>query len=320
MTRACVLVLLCGDLAAGCRDSPAPDGKPLVVATFFPMYDFAQQVAADRAQVISLVPPGVHGHDWEPSPQDVAQVRRARVFVYNGAGFEPWADKLIKEAAGSATVVVAASAGLTVASTGADGDTDPHVWLDPVRAKGEVDAIRAALERSDPAGKSAYEAKAAAFAAKLADLDGRFDAGLRDCARREVVVSHAAFGYLARRYRLEQIAVTGLAPQAEPSPAALVAIVRTARERKVTAIFLEPLVSPKLAETLAREVRVRLLTLDPIEGVTRKEAAEGIGYVELMARNLQSRIVVRATRFGRPPVAYDVDSTATDIDQPRLRR
>jgi zinc transport system substrate-binding protein len=251
------------------------------------MYDFARQVAADRAQVISLVPPGVHGHDWEPSPQDVAQVRRARVFVYNGAGFEPWVDKLIKEAAGSATVVVAASAGLTVARTGADGATDPHVWLDPVLAKGEVDAIRAGLERGDPAGKSAYEAKASAYAAKLADLDGRFEAGLRDCARREVVVSHAAFGYLTRRYRLEQIAVTGLAPQAEPSPAALAAIVRTARERKVTAIFLEPLVSPKLAETLAREVGVRLLTLDPIEGVTRKEAAEGIGYLELMARNLQ---------------------------------
>jgi zinc transport system substrate-binding protein len=208
--------------------------------------------------------------------------------VYNGAGFEPWVDKLIKEAAGSATVVVAASAGLTVARTGADGGADPHVWLDPVLAKGEVDAIRAALERGDPAGKFAYEAKASAYAAKLADLDGRFEAGLRDCARREVVVSHAAFGYLTRRYRLEQIAVTGLAPQAEPSPAALAAIVRTARERKVTAIFLEPLVSPKLAETLAREVGVRLLTLDPIEGVTRKEAAEGIGYLELMARNLQS--------------------------------
>jgi zinc transport system substrate-binding protein len=286
--RVCLLVILCGALAAGCRESSPPDSKPLVVASFFPMYDFARQVAADRAQVISLVPPGVHGHDWEPSPQDVAQVRRARVFVYNGAGFEPWADKLIKEAAGAATVVVAASAGLTVARTGADGGTDPHVWLDPVLAKGEVDAIRAALERADPVGKSAYEAKASAYAARLADLDGRFDAGLRDCARREVVVSHAAFGYLTRRYRLEQIAVTGLAPQAEPSPAALAAIVRTARERKVTAIFVEPLVSPKLAETLAREVGVRLLTLDPIEGVTRKEATEGTGYIELMARNLQS--------------------------------
>jgi zinc transport system substrate-binding protein len=273
---------------AGCQQTSVPDGKPLVVASFYPMYEFARQVAADRAQVISLVPPGVHGHDWEPTPQDVAQVRRARVFVYNGAGFEPWADKLIKEAAGPSTVVVAASAGLTVARTGADGGVDPHVWLDPVLAQSEVEAIRTGLERGDPAGKTAYAANAAAYRTKLAALDARFDAGLRDCVRREVVVSHAAFGYLTRRYRLEQIAVMGLAPQSEPSPAALAAIVRTARQRKVTAIFLEPLVSPRLAETLAREVGVRLLMLDPIEGVTRQEATEGTGYLELMARNLES--------------------------------
>ena len=289
MTRAASLgLLLCALAIAGCPQSPVPDGKPLVVASFYPMYEFARQVAAERAQVISLVPPGVHGHDWEPSPQDVAQVRRARVFVYNGAGFEPWADKLIKEAAGPSTVVVAASAGLTVARTGGDGGVDPHVWLDPALARREVNAIRAALERGDPAGKAAYAAHAAAYEAKLAALDIRFEAGLRDCARRDVVVSHAAFGYLTRRYRLEQIAVTGLAPQAEPSPAALAAIVRAARERKVTAIFLEPLVSPKLAETLAREVGARLLTLDPIEGVTRKEATGGTGYLDLMTRNLES--------------------------------
>lgn len=289
MTRAARLgLLLACVVLTGCRQSPLPDGKPLVVASFYPMYEFARQVAAERAQVVSLVPPGVHGHDWEPSPQDVAQVRRARLFVYNGAGFEPWADKLIKEAAGPSTVVVMASQGLTVARAGASGDVDPHVWLDPLLAQRQVEAIRVALERGDPAGKSAYAAHADAYREKLAALDTRFDAGLRDCARRDVVVSHAAFGYLTRRYRLEQVAVTGLAPQAEPSPAALAAIVRTARERKVAAIFVEPLVSPKLAETLAREVGVRLLTLNPIEGVTRQEAAEGAGYIELMARNLES--------------------------------
>jgi zinc transport system substrate-binding protein len=282
-----VLSLLAALNLSGCQQAPTPAGKPLVVASFYPMYEFARHVAADRAQVISLVPPGVHGHDWEPNPQDVAQVRRARVFVYNGAGFEPWVDKLLSEGAGSSTVVVAASAGLTVARAGGEG-MDPHVWLDPLLARREVEAIRDALERSDPSGKGAYAANASAYGEKLAALDARFDAGLRDCARRDVVVSHAAFGYLTRRYRLTQIAVTGLAPQAEPSPAALAAIVRTARERKVTAIFLEPLVSPRLAETLAREVGVRLLTLNPVEGITRQEAADGVGYVELMGKNLES--------------------------------
>src|SRR5262249_56884793 len=136
--------------------------------------------------------------DWEPSPQDVAQVRRARVFVYNGAGFEPWAEKLIKEAAGPSTVVVAASAGLTVPRAGGEGGMDPHVWLDPLLAQRMVEAIRAALERGDPAGKAAYAANAGAHTAKLRALDARFDARLRTCARRDVVGSPAAFRYLSR--------------------------------------------------------------------------------------------------------------------------
>jgi zinc transport system substrate-binding protein len=283
-----VLGVLAPLAIAGCQPGSPPEGKPLVVASFYPMYEFAQQVAGERARVLSLVPPGVHGHDWEPSPQDVAQVQRARVFVYNGAGFEPWAEKLLKESARSATVVVVASAGLTVARAGTNGDVDPHVWLDPVLARGEIEAIRAALERSDPAGKVAYADNARAFSAKLDALNLSFETGLRDCARREVVVSHAAFGYLTRRYRLEQIPVMGLAPEAEPSPAALAGIVRLARQRKVTAIFLEPLVSPRLAETLAREVGVRVLPLNPVEGVTTSEAKAGTGYVELMAANLES--------------------------------
>ena len=285
--RARLAFLLSALVVTACQQASPPDGKPLVVASFYPMYEFARQVAADRAQVISLVPPGVHGHDWEPTPQDVAQVRRARVFVYNGAGFEPWVDKLLAEGKGASTVVVAASAGLTVARVGGEG-RDPHVWLDPLLARREVEAIRDALERSDPSGKAAYAANASVYGEKLTALDARFDAGLRDCARRDVVVSHAAFGYLTRRYRLTQIAVTGLAPQAEPSPAALAAIVRTARQRQVTAIFLEPLVSPRLAETLAREVGVRLLTLDPVEGVTKQEIADRVGYLELMGKNLES--------------------------------
>jgi zinc transport system substrate-binding protein len=281
-----LLAVLAPLAAAGCQQAPPPEGKPLVVASFYPMYEFARQVAGERAVVVSLVPPGVHGHDWEPSPQDVAQVQRARVFVYNGAGFEPWAEKLIKEAAQPATIVVAASAGLTVARAGAGGDVDPHVWLDPLLARGEVEAIRTALERSDPAGKVAYADNARAFNARLDALNLSFEAGLRDCARREVVVSHAAFGYLTRRYRLEQIGVMGLAPEAEPSPADLAAIVQTARRLKVTHVFFEPLVSPRLAQTLAREIGATALPLDPIEGASREQVASGTGYVELMQANL----------------------------------
>jgi zinc transport system substrate-binding protein len=250
-----------------------------VVASFYPVYEFARQVAGDRAQVVSLVPTGVEPHDWEPSPQDMAQARRARLFVYNGAGLEPWAEKVKAEVEGK-TAVVSATAGISLVGG------DPHVWLDPTLARIEVATIRAALTRVDPGGTEVFAARAKAFATKLDALDERFAAGLRNCARRQVVVSHAAFGYLTRRYGLEQVPVMGLAPESEPSPAALAAIVRLARQRKVEAVFFEPLVSRRLADTLAHEIGARTLTLNPIEGLTREESAAGKGYFDLMTVNL----------------------------------
>lgn len=273
-------LLLAAIAAAGCQQPSEPDTRALVVASIYPVYEFTRQVAGSSARVVSLVPAGVEPHDWEPSPQDIAQVRRARLFVENGAGLEPWAAKLLAEIDSKTTAAVSATTGIALE------DGDPHVWLDPVLARSQVETIRAALARVDPAGAPVYASQADAFTAKLRALDERFEAGLRDCARREVVVSHAAFGYLTRRYRLEQVPVMGLAPESEPSPAALAAIVRRARQRKVQAVFVETLVSARLADTLAREIGARTLVLNPIEGLTREESAAGKGYLDLMAANL----------------------------------
>lgn len=267
---------------AGCGEAPAPTGKPLVVASVYPIYDFTRQVAGDRAQVLSLVPPGVEPHDWEPSPQDLARLGKARLFVYNGAGFEPWVDRVAREAAREGALAVKAVEGL------APIDADPHLWLDPVLAQSMVENIRAALARADPPGGAAYAEHARAFSARLQTLHRAFETGLARCARRDLVVSHAAFRYLARRYRLSVVPVMGLAPEAEPSPAQLAAIVRFARERKVKYIFFETLVSPRLAETLAREVGAQTLVLNPIEGLTKEEAAAGKDYVALMEDNLRN--------------------------------
>jgi zinc transport system substrate-binding protein len=275
-----LLAALAPLVTAGCQRSPEPGARPLVVASVFPVYEFARQVAGDRAEVVTLVPAGVEPHDWEPSPQDIAQVRRARLFVYNGAGLEPWADKVKAEVDGKTTAVVSASAGIPLVGG------DPHVWLDPTLARSEVETIRAALTRIYPGGAEVYAAQAKAFSAKLDALDERFAAGLRDCARRDVVVSHAAFGYLTRRYHLEQVPLMGLAPESEPSPAALAAIVRLARQRKVETVFFETLVNRRLADTLGREIGARTLPLNPIEGLTREEAAASKGYLDLMAANL----------------------------------
>ena len=255
-----------------------------MVATIYPLWDFSRQVAGDRAEVISLVPVGVEPHDWEPAPRDVGQVQRAAVFVHSGTDLDGWAEKLLADLAGRRGVVVNARGALRVLTVG--GITDPHVWLDPTLARAQVLAIAAGLEQADPAGRATYAENAKAFIGRLEALDQAFTAGLADCARREVVTSHAAFAYLARRYRLTQVPVMGISPEAEPSPADLAAIVRTARRLKVTHVFFETLVSPRLAETLSREIGATPLPLNPIEGVSPAEAAAGTGYLELMRANL----------------------------------
>jgi len=278
--------------------------KPLVVASFYPLYEFSRQVAGDHAEVISLVPPGVEPHDWEPSPQDVVRLQKAKLFVYNGAGLEPWVEKLLRDAKAKGVLAVKATERVALlsghghehtpeAKTGAapKGDphtVDPHVWLDPFRAQTEIEAIRAGLAKVDPANAAAYAANAQAYRTRLAALDAAFTNGLKQCARREVVTTHSAFAYLTRRYGLTQISISGLEPESEPSPADLVALVKQVKERKVRYVFFETLVSPKLAETLAREVGAKTLVLNPIEGLTQEEQAAGKNYVSLMEENLRN--------------------------------
>jgi zinc transport system substrate-binding protein len=269
---------------AGCEPAPSPT-KPLVVATIYPLWEFSRQVAGDRAEAVSLVPPGVEPHDWEPSPRDVSRVQRATVFVHTGTTLDAWAQKLLVDPRSRSTVVDAGR-GLSMLTRG--GATDPHVWLDPALARAQVQAIAAGLGQADPAGLATYDENAKRFNARIEALDQAFAAGLEDCARREIVTSHAAFAYLARRYRLVQVPLMGLAPEAEPSPADVAAIVKAARALKVTHIFFEPLVSPRLAETLGREIGATPLPLNPVEGITREQAAAGQGYLELMQANLAS--------------------------------
>jgi zinc transport system substrate-binding protein len=165
---------------------------------------------------------------------------------------------------------------------------DPHVWLDPVRAQAQVEAIRAGLAKIDPPNAAVYAANAQAYRAKLTALDAAFASGLKQCARREFVTTHSAFSYPARRYGLTQIPIQGVDREAEPSPADLAALVKQVKDRKIQYVFFETLVSPKLAETLAREVGAKTLVLNPIEGLTKEEQAAGKAYIALMEENLRN--------------------------------
>jgi zinc transport system substrate-binding protein len=286
--RSLVWLLVAALLLPACDRSPFPRGRFIAVASFYPLYALTRQVAGKHADVLSLIPSGVEPHDWEPSPQDLKRLGRARLFVYNGAGLEPWVAKLQRDGTLKEAVIVRASEGLPLVIPEGSAKPDPHVWLDPVYAQAIVRAIADGLAKADPANAADYKEKTNAVLQRLQGLDDAFTNGLKDCSRHEIVVTHSAFAYLAKRYGLTVVSIMGTAPEAEPSPAQLAEIVKFARERKVKYIFLEPLVSPKLAETLAREADAETLVLNPIEGITAAEEAAGKDYVALMEENLKN--------------------------------
>jgi zinc transport system substrate-binding protein len=176
------------------------------------------------------------------------------------------------------------------------GGTDPHVWLDPTLMAAIADEVGAALTRADPAGASVYQQNAAAYGAELEALHREFSDGLRDCDRRVIVTAHAAFGYLAARYGLMQEPIAGVSPEAEPDPRRLAELADLVKREGVTTILTEELVSPRVAETLAREAGVKTAVLNPLEGLTPEELTQGEDYASVMRQNLSTLRVALGCR------------------------
>lgn len=257
-------------VACGGGGSDAGSGRTEVAAGFYPLAFAAEEVGGGRVTVTNLTPAGSEPHDLEVSPDDVAALREADLVLLLGHGFQPQ----LEDAAGDGDNVLQLldTEGLALLS-----DEDPHVWLDPIRYAEIARRIATALE-----GPAAAEP----FAAELEALDEEFSRDLADCERHELVTSHEAFGYLAERYGLEQIAVTGLSPEAEVDPGRLEDVVEAVRENGATTVFVEPLVSPRIAETVARETGTTTAVLDPLEGLTEDQASNGDDYFSVMRRNL----------------------------------
>jgi zinc transport system substrate-binding protein len=270
----------------GCGGGEA-EGTRTVVAAFYPLAWAAEEIAGDDVEVVNLTPPGAEPHDIELTARDVERVRNAETVLYLGGGFMPALEDAVVGQEGALDLLAGQDllAGADEHGTGGsepqeDGDVperDPHVWLDPGRF--------AEIAREIAEGLHEPEA-AAGVAARLDRLDREFREGLSSCRRREIVTSHAAFGYLADAYDLRQIALTGISPESEPSPRALEALVEEVKEEGATTIFFETLVSPRLAETVAREAGVRAAKLDPLEGLSQDALNAGADYLSVMRENL----------------------------------
>jgi zinc transport system substrate-binding protein len=288
-----LLLTACGSASSTTASGSSTSTLP-VVAAFYPLQFVAEQVGGDRVSVTSLTAAGAEPHDLELTPQQVAAVSDAGLVVYL-PGFQPSVDEAVAQSGGDNALD--AGAGIpTLAPPQSEIDEakeageeppayDPHVWLDPTNMTRIVDNVAARLSSADPAGAQEYAANAKALNDKLATLDGEWKAGTTTCENRDLVVSHEAFGYLAKRYGFTQVGISGLSPDAEPSPAKVAEVADFVRANGVRTIYYETLVDPKVAETVAAETGAATAVLDPLEGLAEGSTDD---YLSIMRTNLDT--------------------------------
>jgi zinc transport system substrate-binding protein len=269
VSRIILVLVLFSAFAGGCGGgADSGSDQTDVVASFYPLAWVAEQVGGDNVNVSNLTPTGAEPHDAELTARDVERIRSADFVLYLGEGFQPAVEDAVEGADGVVVDLLEDTVG-----------DDPHVWLDPVRfeamAKRTADALGDSADATDLVGR-------------LEALDEEFETGLADCRRRELVTSHDAFGYLARRYDLKTVPIAGISPEAEPTPMQLESVIRQVKASKATTVFFETLLSPRLAETVARETGARTDVLNPIEGLTEQELERGETYLTVMRDNLEA--------------------------------
>ena len=284
-----LLSLSCGSDTTSSGASP---GSVEVVASFYPLQYVVERVGGGHVSVANLTPSGAEPHEVELTARDTAELADADLVVYL-SGFAPAVDEGVADVAGDHALDVADAADLTLTYTpieegeqsADDANTrDPHFWLDPTRLKTVATAVATRLSALDPADAAEFTSNAAALSSDLDRLDSEYSAGLATCSNTVIVTSHNAFGYLAQRYGLTQLGITGLTPEDEPLPSDLAAVTDFVESHHVTTIYYETLVSPAIADTVASETGAKTAVLDPIEGLS--ETSQGDDYFAIMRANL----------------------------------
>ncbi|MFI5644082.1 metal ABC transporter substrate-binding protein [Kitasatospora sp. NPDC051705] len=279
----------------GSSSAQDANGKLKVVASFYPMEYLAQQIGKDHVAVTDLTAAGVEPHDLELTAKQVGTVQKADAILYL-KGLQPTVDQAVAQSGSKHKIDATAASPLVdhhldegAEGGGADGHRhegpagDPHIWLDPTRYAAVARSVGEEFAKADPAHAEDYRRNTDDLVGRLTALDEQFRTGLKDAGTRTFVTSHAAFGYLAEHYGLTQVAVNGVDPESEPTPARLAEVQKAAKDNGVTTIFFETLVSPKIADTVAKDLGLRTAVLDPLEGV--KDPAKD-DYLTVMKQNL----------------------------------
>lgn len=291
-------------------ESTTEDDKINIVTTFYPVYEFTKQVVGNNANVSMLVGAGQDSHSFEPTPKEMITIAEADVFIYSTSYMETWVSAVLNTINGSDVMVIEAAEDIPLFEEVADSHEhedhkeeeahddhndhghshaiDPHVWVDPILAQELVEKISNGVQAVDPEHAATYAENAAAYQTELAVLDEEFQAAFESADDRIFVVQHAAFGYLARRYDLQEVSISSLTSSLEISPAQMAEVGRFIEDNEIQTIFYQDSVNAKLAETLAEETGADLALLSTIESVTEEDLAQGVNYLSLMRRNLES--------------------------------
>ena len=272
-----------------------------IVTTFYPIYDFTKEIVGDEGNVKLLIPAGTEPHDFEPSAKERAEISDADVFVYNSSDMEFFVDSLKDSVDSKQTLMIEAARGIDrLESQEADEheeseeghdhahEYDPHVWLDPVLAIKEVRTIAGELGEKYPDKKEIFTKNADAYIKKLEALDQKYSEELKNATNRTFVTQHAAFAYLANQYNLEQVAISGVSPDQEPTPSRLAELKEFVKKNNIKVIYFEENASSKVAETLSNETGVKLEVLNPLESLTNEQIKAGENYISVMEKNLEA--------------------------------
>jgi zinc transport system substrate-binding protein len=298
-------------LAVSCKEADRVSGENArlkVIATIFPLYDFARNVGGDKITVTMLLPPGSDIHHYELKPDDVMRIGETDIFLFTSFKMEHWARKVIDAIAGQTNMLAVETGqgcsflsiqephdhsgnqpGLIGKPVHQEVKKDPHIWLDFDNAQKMIENISKAFVRKDPKNREFYENNAREYKLRLAGLDKKYREQLSNCRTRTILhAGHRAFAYPASRYRLEYVAAYNVSADAEPSPQQILALIEKIKGQKLSYIYYEDLAAPRLAATIAFETGAGLLMLSNGQDISKKDIQNGISFISLMERNLEN--------------------------------
>jgi len=272
------MLIGCGVQAETAKKNVTND-KLNIIVSIYPLKEFTEKIGGDKVEVTCLVPENMEPHDYEPKAKDFGELMKSRVFVYNGLGMETWVDKVNEVIKDKNVVIVDSSTGVQVRKE--EEAVDPHIWLSLKNAEIQSENIKNTLVQLDDKNKDYYEENYNKFKAELETVYNEYKPKFDTLSKKNFITGHAAFGYLCRDFGLTQRSVENLFAEGEPTPKQLENLVNFCKENNINTVFSESLASPKVSETLAKEVKAKVV---PILTLEAKE--DDKNYIQAMKYNL----------------------------------